>query len=178
MITIEVKEREFWDPVANVFVYTKGGILQLEHSLRAIQKWEAKYMVPFISTTKKTTEQTLYYIECMTLNEVEDKSVYSGLTEQNLKDISDYIESPMTATTIKKSKKGARGGSFITAEVLYYYMVAAQIPFECADWHLNQLLTLLEVYGEKSNPKKMSKRDVYKNYDAINEARKAKYGIK
>jgi hypothetical protein len=175
MLEIPIPPQEIWDPVKENFIKYDGGVIKMEHSLRAIQKWEAKYKKPFLSKEEKTEDEVLFYLKCMTLNKVEDVA-YSLLTNSDMEEISNYISEQRTATTIKPSSKGSR--KVPTAEVMYYWLSALQIPFEVADWHLSQLLTLVEVANELNNPKKMKKSDVYNQYDALNEMRKAKYKTK
>ncbi len=176
MLLIEVPATETWDPIKEEFLIVKGGTLKLEHSLRAIKDWEAKYKKPFLSRNEKTAEETRYYLKCMTLNKEEvDDSIYDGLTVTQTKRIADYISEQRTATIInnRKGKKSKFG--VVTAEEMYYWLVALQIPFEVQDWHLSQLMMLVEVTNIKNNPKKQSKNTIRSEYDAINEARKAKY---
>lgn len=175
MLEIPIPPQEIWDPVKEKFIKYDGGVIKMEHSLRAIQKWEAKYKKPFLSKEEKTEDEVLFYLKCMTLNKVDDVA-YSLLTNSDMEDISNYISEQRTATTIKTSSKGSR--KVPTAEVMYYWLSALQIPFEVADWHLSQLLTLVEVANELNNPKKMKKSEVYNQYDALNEMRKAKYKTK
>ena len=62
----------------------------------------------------------------------------------------------------------------MSSEMIYYYMVASQIPFECQKWHLNRLLTLIRICGLKNqDPKKMSKSDLNSKYRSVNAARRA-----
>lgn len=93
----------------------------------------------------------------------------------------------MTATwfTDDKTKNGqapARGslrGEVITSELLYYYMFSCGIPKECEKWHLNRLITLIRVFGEKNKPpKKQSTRDLISQYASLNAQRKAKLGTR
>ena len=72
--------------------------------------------------------------------------------------IMQYINDPMTATTIKDTP-GKRNNELITSELIYYWMVALEIPFECEKWHINRLLTLIKICNIKNQPaKNMPKR--------------------
>ena len=113
------------------------------------------------------------YIKCMTITQNVDPDVYNHLTAKNIEDINNYIYAPMTATTFSDDKNGKSNREIITSELVYYWMVALQIPFECQKWHLNRLLTLIRICNVKNQPpKKMSKRDVMSRNAALNAARR------
>lgn len=172
MLQITVPAREFFDEKTQTFYTTKECVLRLEHSLLSIDKWEAKWHKPFISNNKKdkrTNEEMLDYIKCMTLNNVPDE-IYLALTPDNVKAIRDYIDDPMTATTVK-SEKGS-SNEIVTSTLIYYWMLALGIPFECEKWHINKLLMLIKVANAKNNPKKMGRRDILSQNHAINQARR------
>ena len=170
MLTIIIPETELYDEIQNEFKYVKEQKLVLEHSLVSLSKWESKWHKPFLSKDPKTREETIDYIRCMTVNSV-DPIVYQCVSSDNIQEINKYIEDPMTATTIKSQTKGKQ--EIITAEIIYYWMVALQIPFECQKWHLNKLLTLINVVNIKNKPpKKMSKKDVMSRNASLNAARR------
>ena len=184
MIVIHIPEqpdKTMWDPKKEEFYDVKGTKaidLELEHSLISISKWESKWHVPFISKEGHTEEQTLHYIKCMTINKNVPDSVYDHLTSKDVQEISDYINNPMTATTVN-NVGGKKSNDIITSELIYYWMTALQIPFECEKWHLNRLLKLVEVCNAKNQPpKKMSKNEIMERNRALNEARRAKYHTK
>ena len=177
MLQITIPEVELWDEKNNRFFYIKKQNLSLEHSLVSISKWESKWHKPFISSEKKTTEETIDYIRCMTLTQNVNPDVYKYLSRENIAAVNDYIDDPMSATVIHKSDNGGKGSSRdkITSELIYYWMIAMNIPFECQKWHLNRLLKLIEICGIKNTPpKKMSKREIMSRNAALNEARRKK----
>lgn len=183
MLTITVPAKEFFDEKTNEFFWIKEHKLVLEHSLVSISKWEAKWQKPFLDrNTKLTPTENLDYIRCMTLTQNVDPKVYLALTKDNLKQISDYIASSRTATWFSsgdETQKRTRGSEVVTSELIYYWMVAYQIPFECQKWHINRLLTLIRICDIKNQPpKKMNKNSVLKDNRAINEARKARLKTK
>lgn len=173
MLQLVIKPREDWNETTQEFVYTKGQTLQLEHSLVSISKWESKWCKPFLSKDPKTYEETLDYIRCMTLTQNVDPAIYSRLSVDNINEVNKYIEAPMTATTIKEQPGHGRSSEIITSELIYFWMISYQIPFECQKWHLNRLLTLIRVCSIKNTPgKKLSKRDIMSRNAALNAARR------
>ncbi len=174
MLQITIPDTELWNEETNEFVQQKGQILQLEHSLVSLSKWESKWCKPFLSKTPKTREETIDYIRCMTLTQNIHSDIYNGITNDIVEQVSRYIEAPMTATTFSNERK-LINNDIITAEIIYYWMVALSVPFECQKWHLNRLLTLINVCNIKNQPKKKrSKRDVYSRNAALNAARREK----
>lgn len=156
-LTIVVPKMEMFDQENNKFIYTKETTLTLEHSLVSLHKWEQKWKKPFLKegTLKETgADGILDYIRCMTMSRVDDDNVYKALSEDNIKSIMDYINDPMTATWFGEDKeptKKRRRKEILTAEVIYWEMIALQIPMECKKWHLNTLLTLIRVVGIKND---------------------------
>lgn len=178
MLEIDIPDREYYDERLQEFVYLKGQKLVLEHSLVSLSKWESKWKKPFLSKDKKTYEESADYVRCMTISKNVDPTVYSGLDQATFNKISDYIDDSMTATWFSENdkKKGGRG-PVVTSELIYYWMIAFNIPFECQKWHLNRLLTLIKVCEIKNAPsKKMKKRDIYARNRALNAARKHSLG--
>ena len=177
MLEIVVPGREFFDEDKNEFVSIKPTKLTLEHSLISLSKWESKWEKPFLSSDK-TVPETIDYIRCMTLTQNVDPLVYNALNNENVQSVIKYIEAPMTATKVK-SPKQARNSELVTAELIYYWMIALNIPFECQKWHLNKLLTLIEVCSVKNQPqKKMGKNEILRSNRELNAARRAKYKTK
>lgn len=179
MLTITVPSSECWDDNKQEFVYTKGGVLKLEHSLVSIAKWESKWCKSFLNTKEKTDEETMDYIRCMTLTQNIDPNIYSQLSLQNVEDIKNYINAPMTATVFADSGDSSTNREVVTAELIYYWMIAYNIPFECQKWHINRLLTLVRVCGVKNNPpKKMGKGELMRRNAALNAARRRQLNTK
>ena len=173
MLQITIPASEGWDENKQEFVNTKEQTLQLEHSLVSLSKWESKWCKAFFSKKEKTFEETLDYIKCMTLTQNVHPEVYDRLTRENVDQINKYIEAPMTATYLSEDKKGKVNGETVTAELIYYWMITLNIPFECQKWHLNRLLTLIRVCNVKNQPpKKMSKSSIMSRNAALNAARR------
>lgn len=173
MFQLSIPGAEYWDEQKQEFVYKKPVVLQLEHSLVSLSKWESKWNKAFLSKGEKTNEETLDYIKCMTITQNVNPDVYARLTIKNFEEINAYIDAPMTATTFGEDKNKKPNKEIITAELIYYWMIALNIPFECQKWHLNRLLTLIQVCNIKNSPpKKMSKKEIMSRNAALNEARK------
>ena len=180
MLTITVPiSPEGWDEDKQEFVQPKSQILQLEHSLISLSKWESKWQKPFYSKKEMTDEEALDYIKCMTLNKNVDPDIYNHLTRENIDDVMKYIGNPMTATTFGKDDKSNNSREVITSELIYYWMIVSNIPFECQKWHLNRLITLIRVCSIKNTPpKKMSKREIMSRNAALNAARRKQLNSK
>lgn len=181
MLKITIPAREYWDERTEEFVTTKEQTLQLEHSLVSLAKWESKWCKSFFSkVVEKTFEETIDYIRCMTLTQNVDPNIYNYLTQQNIDQIYEYINAPMTAVYISETD-GERtiNTETITSELIYYWMIALNIPFECQKWHLNRLVALIKVCNIKNQPpSKKGKQDILRRNASINAARRKKYNTK
>ena len=181
MLQITIPAREVaYDEVKNEFCYTKEWMLQLEHSLVSISKWESKWHKPFLDKKEKTAEEIIDYIRCMTITQNVDPEVYNNLTKDNISAIIAYIDDPMTATWFNddENEKPVRR-KILTNELIYYAMCSYNIPVEFQKWHLNRLLTLLRVFAIKNEPpKKMSKSEIMRRNKSLNEARRNALGTR
>lgn len=181
MLRITIPPQEFWDPVSETFIYEKEQTLQLEHSLLSLSKWESKWEKAFYVDREKTKEETLDYIRCMTLTKNVDPTLYDRLTTKNIQEIFDYIKAPMTATYFSNDNRiMGRNLDTITAELIYYWMISLNIPFDpCQKWHLNRLFALIRVCNIKNSPnKRMDKSEIIRRHAEINAARRKKYNTK
>lgn len=180
MLQIEIPDQEFFDERTSEFVTIKGTTLRLEHSLVSVAKWETKWKKAFLDPRRKATyEESIDYVRCMTLNQNVNPDVYRGITAEQFGKINEYINSELTATTFSNIR-GGNSRQVVTSELVYYWMVAYQIPFECQKWHLSRLLTLIQICNIKNDPhpKKMSKNAILKQNASLNAARRAKLHTK
>ena len=179
MLELTIPRTDLWDERNQRFIPVKEQKLRLEHSLVSLSKWESKWCKVFLSKEQKTYEETIDYIRCMTLTQNVDPLVYRCITNSHIDAVNTYIEEPMTASTVKEEKGGPINRQQITSELIYYWMTAYHIPFECQKWHLNKLFTLIRVCDIKSRPpKKHSRREIMKRNAALNAARKKKWNTK
>lgn len=176
MLTIHIPATEKYDSENNEFYMTKECTLQLEHSLVSVSKWEAKWQKPFLTKEPRSVEETVDYIRCMTITQNVNPDVYYSILQSDIKRIGEYIDSPQTATKINSSKKKV-SRQIVTSELIYYWMISLNIPMECQKWHLNRLLTLIDVCNIKNTPsKKMTKAETLNQNAALNAARRKQLG--
>ena len=180
MISIHIDATEVYDTEKEEFVSIKEQDLLLEHSLISVSKWESKWHKPFLENNDKTTEEVIDYLRCMTITQNVPDHTYYCLTKENMDEIGTYIEDKHTATWFTDNTNRPTS-EIVTSELIYYWMTAFNIPFECQKWHLNRLLTLVKICSIKNDPKgnrKMSRSAVMKQNSALNKARRAKSGSK
>ena len=176
MLELKILGEEYYDDEKQEFYSENDQILRLEHSLVSVSLWEQRYNRPFLEADDKTQEETLGYVECMILDDIPE-NLESLLTAFHIEQINKYVESPASATTFVDVKSKTRGPKqVITSELVYYWMIAYQIPFECQYWHLNRLFALIRICNIQNNPdkNKMSKAEIAARNRALNEERKAK----
>lgn len=178
MLTITIPGREYYDELKEEFIYYDAYTIELEHSLVSISKWEGKWNKPFLSSSDKSVEEILDYVRCMTVSEEIPVEAYQRLTEANIKAINDYINAPMTATTFRDTGNKPNN-EIITSEIIYYWLIVHNIPFECQHWHLNRLLVLIKVCNIKNSPpKKMSKQELMSRNKQLNAERRKQMNSK
>lgn len=172
MLELHIPQGELFDESKNEFYTVKATTLRLEHSLISISKWESKWHKRFLDKKPKTAEELMDYIKCMTINQSVDPRVYDRLSRSDIEAINAYISDPMTATTFTKKAMG-NNGEAISSELIYYWMTSYNIPFECEKWHINRLMTLINICGIKNQPsKKMGKKATLKRNASLNAARR------
>lgn len=179
MLEIEIGGGERFDERESKFIPLPSKKVRLEHSLKSLAKWESKWKKPFLSKDKITREETIDYIRCMEVTGQVDPTLFDLMTPKQIEAIDAYINDKMTATTINRRGPQKRSNEIVTSEIIYFWMIQHGIPPEYDKWHLNRLLTLIEVCGVKGNPgKKMGRQEQMSQQRALNAARRAKLNSK
>lgn len=174
MLRLTITGGEFFDEESSTFTQTPDYEIELEHSLLSLSKWESKFQKPFLSSTDKTSSEILSYIKLMVVDDNVDEKVFLKLSQENLISINEYINSSQSATTFGSMPQSRGRGEVITSELIYYWLVAFNIPFECETWHLNRLFSLIRICNIKnSKPQKMNRQEAFERNRQLNEQRKA-----
>lgn len=177
MLKITISGKEFYDEVKEKFIYSDDVELSLEHSLVSVSKWESEFEKPFLAPGAKTTEEVLAYIKAMVVTSNVPLDDISLLGPEEIEAINAYIESRQSATTFGMMPKHTGRSEMITSELVYYWMVAYNIPFECETWHLNRLFSLIRICNVKNTkPKKMSRGQLAARNRELNAQRRAALG--
>ena len=173
MLRIKTSTVEYYDEKLEMFINPESFVIELEHSLNAISQWESKWEKVFLTDKPHTVDEMIDYYKTMAINDPPEE-VWALLTNVEIEKIQEYMSSKKTATITQKDSKKVYNSEPITSELIYYWMIALQIPFECQYWHLNRLLTLISVCSQKNNPnkKKRSTREIMQQNHDLNAARR------
>jgi hypothetical protein len=176
MLKLTIPATESFDYAKEEFIYTDELTLEFEHSLLSLSKWEQSFEKPFLGPAEKTPDEMLAYIQAMCFTPDVPIETLKRFTGEQFELLNQYINSPQSATWFNETvvKPASRGREVITAEIIYYWIFANEIPIDCQSWHLNRLFTQLKVFEQKNAPpKKMGKADAIAQRNMLNAKRKA-----
>lgn len=177
MLTITIQGDELWDDDLDRFCYTEDTVLQFEHSLVSLSKWEAKFHKQFLTPDKRSEEEQWGYVQAMLVTPDVPDEVLMRMSEEHFRAIDEYINDPMTGTIISNLPQGKKSNERISAELIYFWMNEYKIPYEARNWHLNQLFTLIKVhYAKNQKPQKVNQQQQRQSMAELNAQRKAKLG--
>ena len=154
-LSLHIPECDLWDPKKEEFITVKETRLVMEHSLISISKWEAKWKVPFIDgpnpkSREKTEEMWLDYFRCMVIIPKDpDPMIFKALPLSARTQITNYINDPATASSVREDKKASGPKEQVTSELVYCWMVMYNIPAEYDKWHFNRLIMLIQICQRK-----------------------------
>ena len=208
MLPITIKPFSVFDEKTDSFITVeKHTKLLLENSLFAVAEWEKKYKKPWFPDKKvnpyakkkqeeKTPDEVLFFIKCMIhyVDGVEvihhsqiDESLLYGLTEENYKAITDYLQDDQTALKsipeVKPDKKHKSDPIKMTSERIYAWLAEQQIPFKPVEWwNITRLFNIVQIVNYDNTPDDRKKRqkpfEVAQDYARINEQRLKQLGTK
>lgn len=178
MLKLTVPSKEWFDEEKWEFFKSPETTLILEHSLISLSKWESIWEKPFLNNKMTLSKKELVdYVRCMTIQPKNvDPLVYRAVYEDDalLDVVSKYINKKMTATWFSDAdEKKSNLEKPVTSEEIYYWMCRLNIPVEFERWHLNRLMTLIQIFNAKDgSPKKRSREEFLSERRALNEKRK------
>ena len=182
MLLLKIPPVEYYDEENDLFSYSGERTIQLEHSLISISKWESRWHKPYLAEERRTMEESIDYIRCMTITPNVPDEEYQRIGDAQMDEVSAYILDPMSATEVSRRQKKegvARRKDVVTSEKIYSWMIGLNIPLECQKWHLNRLFALIELCdAQNAPPKKKSKRELIEENKALNQARRAQANSK
>lgn len=175
MFVFRVPSCELFDDETETFIQRPEYVLRLEHSLLSISKWESNWKKPFLSKDRKLTDiEFLDYIQCMSVYEPIPSEVLLSLDGETILAINNYINESRTATWFSNDDEKP-SSRVVTSELIYHWMIQANIPIECETWHFSRLLTLIRVIGEETaTKKKPTQAELAAKHARLNKARRKK----
>lgn len=177
MLRIIIEGDESFNNETQTFETINDVVIDLEHSLISLSKWESEYQKPFLSSGVKTSEEIFGYLKVMVVTPNVDLDALYRCSQKDIEKIQKYIDSSQSATTFGMMPERRGPGEVITSELIYYWMVSLNIPFDCQYWHLNRLFSLIRIYNIKnSKSKKMPRNEIAQRNRELNAKRKAELG--
>jgi hypothetical protein len=152
-------------------------VLRFEHSLLSLSKWEEIHQKPFLHRTERTGEEMIDYFGCMLTSPEHDPTMVFGLSPDQFEQLTSYVNSERTASTVDPDPKAKKGGQIVTSELIYSWLVGLEIPFQPTEsWHLSRTMMLIQmVTRQKSPPEKQDKATALSKWDEMNRRNKERF---
>lgn len=152
-------------------------VLQFEHSLLSLSKWEEKHKKPFLASASKKHEEMIEYFQDMLLTPGVDPNLVYRLSPKQLDSLTDYINESRTASSVPEDK-GNGVVEIVTSELMYYWLVALEIPFHPVEtWHISRLTMLVKITSfKKQPPKKRNPKELYNDWREMDRRNKERFG--
>lgn len=180
MLKLLIDAQEVFDEATEEFAFLGGFEIELEHSLISMSKWESRHQKPFLSKESKTREETLSYVRDMIITPTFPEDITDRLSPLEIDKVSAYIESSQSATTFGEMPKAHGKTETITTELIYFWMVTFQIPFEPTQtWHINRLFSLIRICNiknQKPKTKHANRAELAAQRHKLNQQRRAQLG--
>lgn len=168
-----------FNETASEFSTVGDVVLDLEHSLLSLSKWESKYGKPFLSVGPQTADEIFDYLEFMVVTPDGDLDALRRCPQSVVDKIQEYIDSSQSATTFGEMPKRRGPTEVITSELIYYWLLTFHISFECEAWHLNRLFSLIRICNIKnSKPRRMGRGEVARRNHDLNMKRRQELGTR
>lgn len=173
MFTIKIPPLEIFDDELEEFRQFGADEITFEHSLYTIARYEEATHKPYYDT--RSDEDNLFsYMPYMAIKPPKDPSAFFRIPQDELAKLKSWMEDSHTATWFSKDDDNSPEREIVTAELIYYWMTEYRIPFECERWHINRLMTLIQVCArKKSPPKQKSQAEIIREHRALNQKRRA-----
>ena len=156
MLEMKIPESEYFDEKTYKLFRLPEVVLHLEHSLLSVSKWETLWETPFLSDTKKTPEQLISYVGLMSVTPIKDTEL-ARFGPKQYQELNDYLNAKHSATWFSDENQKGSFRQTVTSELIYYWMTAFNIPFECQTWPFSRLMNLIkiaQIKAEAANGKK------------------------
>ncbi len=179
MLKLTISAKELYNDRDECFIDLPSVTVSFEHSLFSLSKWESKYKKPFLTANpkyEKTDAELRDYLSMMCLQEL-DPNILRYMNQEETDTISEYMNDKQTATWFDGAMPTKTSSGEITSELIYYWLITFRIPFEVQYWHINRLLTLVDVCNVKNagEENQVPLADTIAERDRLNEERLKMY---
>lgn len=153
-------------------------VLQFEHSLLALSKWESRTKKPFLASSVKKHEEMIDYFQDMLLTPEVDPNLVYRLAPDQMDALTDHINEQQTASSVPEDRTPGGVPEIVTSELIYFWLVALEIPFHPVEtWHLSRAIMLVKITSfKKQPPKKRNPMELLNDWRDIDRRNKERFG--